>query len=583
MKPARAGAAALLGVAVAVSAGLVIAAFLPAPHNGGDNAAYVSLGHALVTEGAYVDAYDPLRAPHTKYPPLFPLLLGAMMLAGASTWVAFKWAVAALTVAGVAVTFLLARVRLPPRESFVVAILVAGAAATIEYSRWVLSDPLFVLLTLVGLWAVERARRGVADAEGAGPPPAAAPSARWLALGAAAALAAYFTRQAGLPLLVAILGWLALERRGRALGLTAAAFAVPALLWTLRGLGGAGEGDYASEFWMVDPYQPALGTIGPLDLFGRAATNAGAYLGRHGPIALAGEPTGLAVLLFVLVLVAAGAGWAVRLRRGRPGPLELFLPLYAGLILLWPPVWAGDRFILPLLAPAFVYAAESAALVRARLGALAAPLLGLAIGLLLVVQLGGWVRDVRTARACAPLVEAEGPFACYGSGVTELVEAAGWAGASLPEGAAVMTRKPRIFYVQSGVPSRTFPFDPSPEAQLAEADRVGVRYVLLDRWDPLASRYVGRAVRARPGAFCFVRGFGPGPAGSTQLLGILPPELRVGEPAAGAGGGVRIELCPEGYVREGAPAPGTGAPATDEPAYSSPSSGEIPLLALPRR
>src|SRR5690606_36443698 len=161
------------------------------------NAAYVSLGHVLVTEGAYVDAYDPLRAPHTKYPPLFPLLLGAMMLAGASTWVAFKWAVAALTVAGVGVTFLLARVRLPPRESFVVAILVAGAAATIEYSHWVLSDPLFVLLTLVGLWAAERALGG-ADGEPGAPAggPARDRSARWLTLAAAAALAAYFTRQA---------------------------------------------------------------------------------------------------------------------------------------------------------------------------------------------------------------------------------------------------------------------------------------------------------------------------------------------------------------------------------------------------
>ena len=129
----------------------------------------------------------------------------------------------------------------------------------------------------------------------------------------------------------------------------------------------------------------------------------------------------------------------------------------------------------------------------------------------------------------------------------EFVDAASWMGEALPEGSAVMTRKPRIFYVMSGgIPSRTFPFDPSPDVQLAEADAVGARYVLLDRWDGQAGRFVAAAVQARPGAFCFVRGFGPGAAGASQLLGILPPESR----SAGirTDGGVSLGRCPEDYV-----------------------------------
>src|SRR5690606_18252215 len=49
----------LLGASLVLSAGLVAGAFNPAPHSGGDNAGYVALAHTLVSQHAYVDAYDP--------------------------------------------------------------------------------------------------------------------------------------------------------------------------------------------------------------------------------------------------------------------------------------------------------------------------------------------------------------------------------------------------------------------------------------------------------------------------------------------------------------------------------------------
>jgi len=526
----------LLGASLVLSAGLVAGAFNPAPHSGGDNAGYVALAHTLVSQHAYVDAYDPLGAPHVKYPPIFPALMALLISAGASTWVAFKLLVAVLTVASVGVTCLWAAGRLGSWGGFAVAVLVAASAATVDYSHWILSDPLFVLLTMTTLWVLERGAR----AGGSTPDP------RLLAAGIAAALAAYFTRTAGLPLLIAVLGWLALERRWRTLGAAAAVFALPALLWALRGGGGGGgPGDYASEFWLVDPYRPALGTIGPLGLVGRAAGNAGAYLTRHGPATILGPEAGaLAAPLGVLLAAAALTGWVLRLRRGRPGPAELFLPLYTGLILVWPEIWGGDRFVLPLLPLVLLYAAMA---IGALPRVLTAPVGGIAAALLLVPALGEWLDASGDASACAAVVEAEGPYGCYGPRVTEFVDAAVWMGAALPEGSAVMSRKPRIFYVMSGIPSRTFPFDPDPDVQLAEADLVGARYVLFDRWQAQAGQYLAPAIAARPGAFCFVRAFGSGPGSGTQLLGILPPELRR-EGAAPDGQGVMIGRCPEGYV-----------------------------------
>jgi hypothetical protein len=138
-------------------------------------------------------------------------------------------------------------------------------------------------------------------------------------------------------------------------------------------------------------------------------------------------------------------------------------------------------------------------------------------------------------------------------------------GEALPDGSAVMTRKPRLFYVLSGIPSRVFPFDDDPAVQLTEADRLGARYILVDRWDGLAGRYMGGALGRYPQAFCSVRAFGTAEAPS-YLIGIRPPAQRgFGTPSAGE---VQIGGCSTDFALAGAPSVG----------YSSSTSMRIPLL-----
>jgi hypothetical protein len=546
----------LLVVTLAWSAGLVWAAFNPAPHSGGDNAAYLALADAVVEGDGYVDAYDPQRAPHSKYPPLFPLVLAGAALLGASTWGAFKLIVAVATVLATGLVFLWAERRLEPWRAFAVTVLLASSSGVVYYSHWILSDPLFVLLTVLALWALERGGSPSWDA-------------RWLAVGVGAALGAYFTRSAGLPLLMAVLAWLALRRRYRALGVVAAVFAVPAGLWWIRGLG-VGVGDYGAEFWLVDPYQPGLGTVSPTGLLGRAASNAMAYATRHVPTALVGAHGPWIAVFGLALLGAAARGWLTRVRAAT-GVAEIFLPLYLGLVLVWPEVWGGDRFVLPVLPLLLVYAATALEGWTRRLGGGAHVVGGLVVAAVLVPALGSFAGAARDARTCASVLETGGPFGCYGPRVVEFVDAAAWMGEALPEGSAVMTRKPRIFYVVSGgIPSRAFPFDPSPEVQLAVADEVGARYVFLDRWDGQAGRFAAVAVQARPGAFCFVRGFGPGASGSSQLLGILPPSSR--SEGIRTDAGVSLGPCPADYV-----VPGDATAREDR--QSSSSTTTIPLFS----
>jgi 4-amino-4-deoxy-L-arabinose transferase-like glycosyltransferase len=555
----------LLAAVVVVEGILVAGAFNPAPHAGGDNAGYVSLAHALLTTGSYTEAFDPAGLPHTKYPPLFPALLAALIALGARTWVALKSTAAVATVTAVALTYLWAARRVGPWSALAVALLFGASSAVVYYSHWVLSDPVFVALTMAALWALDRELAGNAASGEAEGSDGDARAGRWLAVGVVAAGLAYFTRSAGLPLVVAMLGWLAWRRRWRSLAWAGAALGAPALVWWMRGRGAPGS--YATELWMVDPYQPALGTIGPVGLLPRAFENLSGYVLGHGPEGIVGARGAWVSLLGVVLVAAALYGWVRAVRRGRVGPAELFLPLYAGLVLLWPTVWSGDRFALPLYPLVFLYGALALRDVAARLPRFVGNLLAAAVVLAVALPAAAsWVREARTARTCARVVAAEGAFACYGPRVGAFVTAAEWAATGLPDGAAILTRKPRIFYALSGVPSRTFPFDEDPAVLLAVADEVGAAYVLLDEWDDLAGAYVGGAVARRPGAFCYMRSFGTPGAGGAQLLGILTHESRLGA-SAGSAGEVRIDRCPALYT------------AAEEPVHqSSSSSGRIPLL-----
>ncbi len=577
----------LLAGVVLLAAVVVRTTFNPAPHTGGDNAAYLTLAYSLLQDGRYAELFDPAAQAHTKYPPVFPALLALAMALGARTWAAFKVVAAVSTVAAVGAAWLWAERRLGALGATAVAAALALSWAVVYYSHWILSDPTFLAFTLVGLWALERADGGragddadarsdggvdpAARRQGEGSPDATgddgplAPG--WLALGVAAAGLAYFTRSAGLPLLVALLAWLALRRRWKALAASTVALGLPALLWWLRARGVAdAQGEYVAEFWLVDPYDPSLGRVGIGGLVGRAVANAAGYLTAHVPRGILG-PEGPAPALVGIALAAlALTGWVLAVRR-RVGPVELFFPLYAGLILLWPEVWSGDRFALPLFPVLFVYAGAALLVGARRVGAWAPRVAGAgALLVILLPALGGWMDAVRTASGCGALVAEQGAFACYGPRWQQFAAVAGWAGESLPEGSAVMSRKPRLFYVLGGVPSRTFPFDPSPAAQYEAADAVGARYVVLDQVDGLSTRYVGGAIRAAPGGWCVVRGFGQGQGIGTQLLGILPREARSAAPAAG--GEVRVGRCPADYVAVESDPPGSGPYA----------SSRVPLL-----
>ncbi len=513
---------AVLGVQLFLS----LQVFSPAPHTGGDNAGYVTLAHSLVERGAYLELWTPGEPAHTKYPPVFPALLAGAMLLGVKGWVGLKVVPFVSTLLVGILTFLWVRERKGDGVAAGIAVLVGLSDAVLYYSRWILSDPTFLVFTLAALWTLEKGQKRETDNPGA-----------WLMAGFALVLLAYFTRSAGLPLVVATVLWLILRKGWGGLAIFGVAFLGSAGLWWWRGVS-AGGSEYAAEFWLVDPYRPELGRVGLSGLLGRIWENLLAYATNYVPEGIVGLEGWFLPVLGVALLLLALVGWVRRIRVA-PDLAEFFFPLYFGLMLLWPQVWSGDRFALPLLPLLLFYAASAVLRLLAGLKPLLRQGVVAVLFLLLALpSLASWTLEAESAGECRTLAGGGDPWACYGVNVREYVSMAEWVGQNLPVGAVVVTRKPRIFFVQSSVKTLSLPLTTDPDEFLNGVRAQGAHYLTADRWDGLAAYYLPPVLGGRPEAFCYLSGVESGGQMGIQLLGILGE----GEPGGGEAAG--LPQCP---------------------------------------
>ena len=463
-----------------------------------------------------------------------------MILAGATTWGAFKASSIALTALATAFCFLWARRLRGDRAGVAVAVLFGASYAVLSAAQRIMSDPLFLVATMGCLWLLA--------------PGKAEPKPRWeLAAALALAVVAYSARSAGVPLIVAAGLWLAIGRRWKELGVFAAALAVPAFLW-----GRASAGDYASEFWLINPYAPDLdlGPAGLWDLVVRAATNAWTYASNYVPNGLAGSLGGGAVVVGIALTVATLAEWLRRVRSG-PGVAELFLVLYCGLLAAWPTVSAVDRFTLPILPLVLLYAyasvarlakfwvdrrppqpAASGAVRENRWRRLAG---AAALAATVAVPAGlSWDRLRDRSLGCA-----QAPVACYPDTYRAFHVMALWAGDHLPEGSVVYSPKPHLFYAFSGLQSVAYPFAMDGSRFMAIADSLGIGYVVSRRtaWGGSEASYVDSVVAAHPERFCRVARLEI-QTESIWMLAILPPLEGEAESPSQTGRGTELRECP---------------------------------------
>ncbi len=322
---------------------------------GGDNATYLLIARDFAPYGA--SSPGALGYAHQNYyPPLYPLFLA---ITGTShSLVAAHVATITLLLASFLVLFAWCRrAGLDSLASFAVTLAFAAVRGTYFTALEIESEPLYLLLTLVALFAARRAsgRDGFA----------------WPVVAALAVGAATLTRSAGLALLAAY-GVHLLIRRPKRFPVLALLGAMPALLWMRHG----GNSDYTRI--LIERYQAG----------GLAAIRDGLVLQltslANDWLALfAVEPSAPVALVTTGVAALGLAGALMRLRRGELD--ALYLGAYLTLIVIWPFPGEMARFLVVALPIVMFHATWAARAALARMPSVStARWLGLALAMALI-------------------------------------------------------------------------------------------------------------------------------------------------------------------------------------------------------
>lgn len=503
--PGGRGSAHDLTVLLAAHVLLALLVYEPTLFPGADAGHYMVLGEALRNGLGFRDIQLPGAPLHAKFPPGYPLILAVAGWFGGLQL--FKVVSLGFSAGVVWLTHRIARSVVGRRAALVASGLVAVSPVLLDFSHRVLSEApfTFLLLAVVSLTLHDR-RAGAAAL--------------------ATAAAAFFTRTAGLAVLLALVAW-ALVRRDRRQAIAASAVALLCVAgWAVyQHLAQPAQPGYLQQLIQQNPYVPAAGTVGLSDFPLRAARN----LWRYASSELPGS-FGLPTLRQGTIAVTAAAGLVLsslalfgwlRSAVARIGVAHLVVALYVGLILLWPPVWTDRRFLLPVLPLLVVFGVLGAVGLRERLGrrtgAVAVGFVAAGVAGAALFSVGSVVPSRIT---CQFSYRAGEP--CDRPQYLEFYAMGRWAGEHTAQNSVIANRSPATFYLFSGRQGDLYPYSRDPDVVIRGLEEMGADYVVVDRLSATTAMYLLPAIAAYRDRFQVVHVEG-GEAGTLLLRMLSSP------------------------------------------------------------
>jgi hypothetical protein len=471
-------------------------------HINGDNVAYMRLAESIRGGDIW---------PASRFPPGFPWLLAGVQSLWGLALLPQKMLVLLFYALGSLLAVRLAQSTWGPLKGALAACLGMSLVPVLEYGHLVLSEVPFLAVTLAALWFV--------DGNGKTHRPHG-PMERAVVAGVLAGIS-FWIRSMGLAIVVAIpLAYLL--RGGRRLGLASFLAALLVILpWIVKTAVGGGAGEsYIRQLLLVNPYHPEFGYLTPADFLTRVVSNAKEYFILEIPHAvfpvqfrstytdaagLAGQlPTpAVAGALFLTAIGLVREGW-----RRRAWVLVVVLTL--GICIVWPPVWASSRFLLPVI-PFLMWGLLSGTEQFGKwvLGRRGPWLLWTVTGVLVVLALTNAWRLGEENRS-------------YPQPWDNYFKAARWVRDSTAEDVLVIDRKPGLFGFASQRRCEGFPREPDAAELLSGFAERGVDLVVLSRipYDDI-NRYLLPAVSGHPGSFKVIYREQDPPSGETYVFRFL--------------------------------------------------------------
>ncbi len=466
---------------------------------GGDNAGYYILGKSISSGQGYSNIHMPGNPAHNHFPPGYPAILAFFMQLSDS--INFLKVINGFFLLGSSwiMFFLIKHIVGNEKIAFVGAVFMLFNMHLLSYSTIMMSEIPYMFFSLLIIYLFIKSL----EQEN----PFLHPQLYFVIL---LSSFGYHIRTAGLALIGGIILYLLFRKRFAYLGAYVIGFVGLAIPWFLRGRSIGGNG-YINQLFMVNPYRPEEGTLTISSLFSRFFENLGRYLGKEMPSGLfpgfkidyQGDLETSAVFFGLLLLGIIIFG-IIKLPRYR----DLFIWYCVGtfgILLLWPEVWFGVRFVLPLI-PIFTFfmlfgVYNIIKTMATKMEVNVSPFIPLILLLFLFPQLKA-LNTVSKAR--------------YEARFKNYFDIAEWVGKNTTEDAVICCRKPTLFYLFANRKTTRYASTFDQEAVLEGFADDNVTHVVIDGLGYSSTgRYLVPVVQNNPERFKTLLNY---PAPDTYLL-----------------------------------------------------------------
>jgi len=429
----------------------------------GDNAYYYVLGKALSQGEGYVNVASINKGPNNHFPPGYPFILSLFMHFSDSTTFLKILNGVFLLISLILLYELFRKITGHPKLSFVTVFFLALNAHLLQYGTMMMSEVTFILFSYICLMLVHQTE--FKDDFYKKP-------AFYLVLLTLAA--SYYIRATGLALFGGIFLFLLLRKKWKVAVSLAGGFLILALPWIIRGqkLGGS---SYLEPLVMVNPYRPELGNADFAGYITRFFSNVARYLTREIPNSSFPfiqvnyiTPTTMTEWILGLVILALSIYGFVKL--WRKGLLFVcYLLATFGILLLWPEVWRGVRFMLPVM-PLILFSIITG--IYYLIGRFIAPL-KIRFNVLLLVIFGlAFIEPIKSLHQ-----KAASPYPLSWQNYFKIAD---YFKTENIRDVVVVCRKPMLFYLRSGTYTAPYLYSPDEQEVIRDLEGKKADYVVLD-------------------------------------------------------------------------------------------------------
>jgi hypothetical protein len=451
-----------IGLILIITLGLYLFTFDAKLDLNGDNVDYYLLGKALSQGEGYTTIWYPGSPPFSHRPIGYPIIIAGAMIFGLSGVVAIKW-VNFLLLCGTLILFYRISEKITQNKMLaaVITLIIGINIHILHFTLIIVTEIPFLFFTILAVYFLVKLEV----------PDKFSYKNYNLWLMVVALSAAYHVKSLGIALLFAFLVYFFSQRKWKHGLVTLAGFITLALPYYIRNMMLGVKSSYLASVTFKNPYQRDLGTMEFFDYFERIITNLIRYISIEIPRSVVPFflETEATTGSWVLGIIISGLIiWALtRLKKYRALLFSLFVGTF-GILLLWPEVWFGIRFIMPLI-PFILFLTVYGIYELLNHYKLNSKLILITIALIVALNFNSYSDYNKKSKLGYP------------KAYTNYFNLASWAEKNSDPEDIFIARKPQFFYLYSNRQVIKYKYTSDDQELIKDLEKRNARYVVIEQ------------------------------------------------------------------------------------------------------